>query len=107
MSVGVTKDYKIKVRILYASHTLGWCSRTNAVFFFSLSFFSRFSQSCLETSSHVICQSTPAGVWVILLPLQLRTHHSGQPPGPAGASPHLPKLPAGAEEASARVVLCD
>ena len=36
--------------------------------------------------------STPAVVWVILLPLQLRTHHTGQAPGPAGASPHLPKL---------------
>jgi hypothetical protein len=24
MSVGVTKDYKLKVRILHASHTLGW-----------------------------------------------------------------------------------
>jgi len=24
MSVGVTKDYKLKVRNLHASHTLGW-----------------------------------------------------------------------------------
>ena len=48
----------------------------------------------------------PAGVWVILPPLQLRTHHIGQAPGPAGASLHLPKLPAaaGAEEASRWVV---
>ena len=55
----------------------------------------------------VIYPSIPAGVWVILPPLELRTHHIGQAPGPAGASPHLPKLPAGAEAASGRVGLCD
>ena len=42
---------------------------------------------------------------MILAPLQLRTHHIGQAPGPAGASPHLPKLPAGAAEASGRAVV--
>ena len=34
--------------------------------------------------------SIPAGVWVILLPLQLRTHHIGQAPGPDGGSQDLP-----------------
>jgi len=43
----------------------------------------------------VIYPSIPAGVWVILLPLQLRAHHIGEAPGPACASPNLPKLPAG------------
>jgi hypothetical protein len=36
-----------------------------------------------------IYTSITAVVWVILLPLQLRTHHIGEAPGPACASPHL------------------
>jgi hypothetical protein len=56
-----------------------------------------------ETTSYLIHPSIPAGVWVTLPPLQLRTHHIGEAPGPAGASPHLPTLPAGAAEASDRV----
>ena len=78
----------------------------NAVFF-SFFFPSRFHLSVVRRDFllySVTHQSIPAGVWVILLPLQLRTHHIGQAPGPAGASPHLPKLPAGAEEASGRVL---
>jgi len=79
----------------------------NAVFFFFL-FSSRFRSFKAWVSdnlySYVIYPSIPAGVWVILPPLQLRARHIGQAPGPAGASPHLPKLP-GAEEASGRVVL--
>jgi hypothetical protein len=31
MSVGVTKDYKLKVRILHASHTLGWSWNWNTL----------------------------------------------------------------------------
>ena len=58
-------------------------------------------------SSNVIYPSIPAGVWVILPPLQLRAHHIGQAPGPAGATPHLPKLQAVAQEASGRVFLCE
>ena len=77
-----------------------------AVFFFQFSFF---FQPFPERERHdgVIYPGIPAGVWVILPPLQLRTHHIGKAPGPAGASPHLPKLPAGAEEAGGRGVLCD
>jgi hypothetical protein len=39
-------------------------------------------KGCIYTSITVV-------VWVILLPLQLRTHHIGEAPGPASASPHL------------------
>ena len=59
---------------------------------------------CHHTLSYVIYPSIPAVVWVIWLPLQLLTHHIGQAPGPAGASPHLLTLPAGAAEASGWVV---
>ena len=59
-------------------------------------------ESLLQLSSG----QDPCRVWIILQPLQLRTHLIGQAPGPAGASPHLPKLPAGAEEASGRVGFC-
>jgi len=31
MSVGVTKDYKLKVNNLHASHTLGWSSPCHAL----------------------------------------------------------------------------
>ncbi len=43
--------------------------------------------------------SIPAGGFVHL-EWKLRAHHIGQAPGPAGVSPHLPKLSAGAEGAS-------
>jgi hypothetical protein len=42
--------------------------------------------------AHEVYENIPAVDWVILLPLQLGTHHIGQAPGPASASPHLPKL---------------
>ena len=44
----------------------------------------------VRLSSLLSVTSIPAVVCVILLPLQLRTHHIGQAPGPAGGSPDLP-----------------
>ncbi len=75
------------------------------IFLFFAFFFSAVSAVELfeETTSYVIHPRIPAGVWVNLPPLQLRTHHIVQAPGPAGASPYLPTLPAGAAEASGRV----
>jgi hypothetical protein len=91
--------YEIYPPLTHWVGELGW-SHCSFLFFFFL--FSSAVSSPGE--SHLFTRAPcPAGVWVILPTLQLRTHHIGQAPGPAGASPHLPKLPAGAAEASGRV----
>jgi hypothetical protein len=53
MSVGVTKDYKLKVRNLHASHTLGWSWKeivTTMIFFLSSHPHSASSVSSLTVS---------------------------------------------------------
>jgi hypothetical protein len=46
MSVGVTKDYKLKVSNLHASHTLGW-SWNWIITLFNFFFFAKHVQICL------------------------------------------------------------
>jgi hypothetical protein len=52
-----------------------------------------FSRNLVKArDAYEIYQSIPAVAWVILLPLQLRTHHIGQAPGLARVCPYLPNL---------------
>ena len=55
MSVGVMKDYKLKLRKLLASHTLGWVNNregSTAVFFFLDDF-----ESCMLNRSDTVWRS--------------------------------------------------
>ena len=71
--------------------SFGGCART--FFSGSLNLFAVVQSqrsACTPSILHI-----PAIVWVILLQLQLRTQHIGQPPGPSSASPNPHKLSAG------------
>jgi hypothetical protein len=79
MSVGVTKDYKLKVRNLHASHTLGWFTLFGEevrLFFFSE----------LGLHLHSLPRPLSSVVDVIgrVLPIESCNHDGGQVAGKMG-----------------------
>ncbi len=85
---GIVSENVFEKVFLPCTGSFGGCART---------FFSGFLDlfAVVQSQRSACTPSIPVVVWVILLQLQLRTQHIGQPPGPSSASPNPPKLPAG------------